>query len=264
MSLEVVERVMRVVILAGGFGTRLSEETDSKPKPMVQIGGREMLWHIMQGYAHYGLNEFVIALGYKGDMIKRYFLDYRLLNSSLTVSLATGDASAYGGECPDWTVHLVDTGLETMTGGRLKRLRKWLADGTFMMTYGDGVGNVDIQRLLEFHRGHGRLATVTAVRPPARFGGLEFSGDYVTRFTEKPQIGEGWINGGFFVLEPQVLDYIAGDETMWEHEPLERLAEEGQLVAYRHDAFWQSMDTLRDVRLLESLWQSKQAPWKVW
>jgi glucose-1-phosphate cytidylyltransferase len=255
---------MKAVILAGGFGTRLSEETDHKPKPMVQIGGREILWHIMKGYAHYGVNEFVIALGYKGEVIKRYFLDYRLLNSSLSVSLGTGDVTVFDGECDDWRVHLVDTGLETMTGGRLKRLMNLLGDGTFMMTYGDGVGNVDIDRLREFHRQHGRLATVTAVRPPARFGGLEFNGDCVTRFTEKPQIGEGWINGGFFVLEPEVLDYIDGDETMWEHEPLERLAEEGQLVAYKHEAFWQSMDTLRDVRLLESLWQSNQAPWKVW
>ncbi len=255
---------MKVVILAGGFGTRLSEETDNKPKPMVQIGGREILWHIMRGYAHYGFTEFVIALGYKGELIKRYFLDYRLLNSSLTISLATGDATAHGGEHPDWTVHLVDTGLQTMTGGRLKRLQPWLGNETFMMTYGDGVGNVNIQHLLDFHRLHGRLATVTAVRPPARFGGLEFDGDRVTRFTEKPQIGEGWINGGFFVLEPEVLGYIGDDATMWEHEPLERLADEGELVAYRHESFWQSMDTLRDVRLLESLWQSNKAPWKVW
>lgn len=255
---------MKAVILAGGFGTRLAEETDSKPKPMVQIGGREILWHIMKGYAHHGLNEFVIALGYKGESIKRYFVDFRPQNSSLTVSLATGETTVHDGECEDWTVHLVDTGRETMTGGRLKRLRPWVDDGTFMMTYGDGVGNVDIGRLLDFHRSHGRLATVTAVRPPARFGGLEFDGDYVRRFTEKPQIGEGWINGGFFVLEPRVLDYIAGDATMWEHEPLERLAEERQLVAYRHESFWQSMDTLRDVRLLESLWQTEQAPWKVW
>ena len=255
---------MKVVILAGGFGTRLSEETDHKPKPMVQIGGREVLWHIMKIYAHYGFEEFVIALGYKGESIKRYFLEYRLLNSSLTVSLATGDTTSHGGDCPDWTVHLVDTGLETMTGGRLKRLAKWLGDDTFMLTYGDGVGDIDVGRLLAFHRGHGRLATVTAVRPPARFGGLEFSGDRVSRFTEKPQIGEGWINGGFFVLEPRVLDYIAGDDTMWEREPLERLAEEGELMAYRHESFWQSMDTLRDVRLLESLWRSNEAPWKVW
>jgi glucose-1-phosphate cytidylyltransferase len=258
------ERSLRVVILAGGFGTRLSEETDTKPKPMVPIGDRALLWHIMKGYAHFGFEEFVIALGYKGETIKRFFLDYRLLNSSLTVSLLTGKAIAHEGECPDWTVHLVDTGLETMTGGRLKRLASWLGDSTFMMTYGDGVSDVDIRRLLDFHRRHGRLATVTAVRPPARFGGLEFAGDRVSRFTEKPQIGEGWINGGFFVLEPRVLDYIAGDATIWEREPLERLAEEGQLIAYKHESFWQSMDTLRDVRLLESLWQSKQAPWKVW
>lgn len=255
---------MRVVILAGGFGTRLSEETDLQPKPMVQIGGREILWHIMKGYAHYGVDEFVIALGYKGEVIKRYFLDYRFLNSSLSISLATGDTTVIGGESLDWRVHLVDTGLETMTGGRLKRLASWVNDGTFMMTYGDGVGTVDIDRLREFHRSHGRLATVTAVRPPARFGGLEFDGDLVRRFTEKPQIGEGWINGGFFVLEPEVLEYIEGDQTTWEREPLEQLAADGQLVAYRHEAFWQSMDTLRDVRLLESLWQSGQAPWKVW
>jgi len=255
---------MKVVILAGGFGTRLSEETDHLPKPMVQIGGREMLWHIMKGYAHYGMDEFVIALGYKGEVIKRYFLDYRYLNSSLSISLATGDTAVIDGEPLDWCIHLVDTGLETMTGGRLKRLTNWVIDGTFMMTYGDGVGTVDIDRLLEFHRSHGRLATVTAVRPPARFGGLEFDGDLVRRFTEKPQIGEGWINGGFFVLEPEVLNYIEGDQTMWEREPLERLAEDGQLVAYKHEGFWQSMDTLRDVRLLERLWQSNQAPWKVW
>lgn len=255
---------MKVVILAGGFGTRLSEETDHRPKPMVQIGGREMLWHIMKGYAHSGLNEFVIALGYKGDVIKRYFLDYRALNSSLTIDLATGDATVMDGERLDWRVHLVDTGLETMTGGRLKRLGRWLEDDTFMMTYGDGVGAIDIHRLLAFHRSHGRLATVTAVRPPARFGGLEFDGDRVSRFTEKPQIGEGWINGGYFVLEPGVLEYIAGDQTMWEREPLEQLAADRQLVAYRHEGFWQSMDTLRDVRLLERLWQSNQAPWKVW
>lgn len=255
---------MKVVILAGGFGTRLSEETDHLPKPMVQIGGKEMLWHIMKGYAHYGIDEFVIALGYKGEVIKRYFLDYRYLNSSLSISLATGDTTIVDGDPLDWRVHLVDTGLETMTGGRLKRLTSWVDDRTFMMTYGDGVGTVDIDSLREFHRSHGRLATVTAVRPPARFGGLEFDGDLVRRFTEKPQIGEGWINGGFFVLEPDVLDYIEGDHTMWESEPLERLAEDGQLVAYKHEGFWQSMDTLRDVRLLERLWHTNQAPWKVW
>ncbi|MFT4039957.1 MAG: sugar phosphate nucleotidyltransferase, partial [Thermomicrobiales bacterium] len=203
-------------------------------------------------------------LGYKGDVIKRYFLDYHALNSSLTVDLATGNTTVMDGEHLDWRVHLVDTGLATMTGGRLKRLGGWLDDGTFMMTYGDGVGAIDLDRLLAFHRSHGRLATVTAVRPPARFGGLEFEGDRVRRFTEKPQIGEGWINGGYFVLEPGVLNYIDGDETMWEREPLERLAEDGQLVAFKHDAFWQSMDTLRDVRLLERLWQSNEAPWKVW
>lgn len=255
---------MKVVILAGGLGTRLSEETENKPKTMVQVGGHEMLWHIMKIYAHHGFKEFVVALGYKGEVIKRYFLDHHLLNSTMTVSLANGDVTVHEGEHLDWTVHLVDTGLDTMTGGRIKRLAKWLGDETFMLTYSDGVADIDIRRLLEFHRAQGRLATVTAVRPPARFGGLELDGDTVAHFTEKPQIGEGWINGGFFVLEPGVLEYIAGDETDWSREPLERLAEEGQLAAYRHESFWQGVDTLRDLRLLESLWQSKQAPWKVW
>jgi glucose-1-phosphate cytidylyltransferase len=255
---------MKVVILAGGQGTRLAEETAIKPKPMVQIGGREMLWHIMMIYSHYGFKEFVIALGYKGEVIKRYFLDYCLLNSDLTVSLTDGQATIHAGLRLDWTVHLVDTGVATMTGGRLRRLRSWLADETFMLTYGDGVADIDISRLLAFHRSHGRLATVTAVRPPARFGALEFDRDRVLQFSEKPQTGEGWINGGFFVLEPAVLDLIVDDRTHWEGEPLEQLATTGELFAYRHESFWQSMDTMRDVRLLESLWQSARPPWKVW
>ena len=255
---------MKVIILAGGMGTRLSEETEARPKPMVEVGGRPILWHIMKHYAHHGFKEFAVALGYKGDAIKRYFLDYAKLNSSFTVNLASGDLMRREGCCEDWTVHLIDTGLRTITGGRLKRLAPLVGRETFMATYGDGVGNVDLGSLLRFHRRHGKLATVTAVRPPARFGGLIFDGDRVAEFTEKPQVGEGWINGGFFVVEPEALEYIAGDETHWEREPLERLAADGQLMAYRHEDFWQSMDTLRDLRLLEGLWASGEAPWKVW
>lgn len=255
---------MKVIILCGGFGTRLSEETELRPKPMVEIGGRPILWHIMRGYANYGFKEFVLALGYKGEVIKRYFLDYYHLQSNLTVSLAVGAVTAHDGEREEWLVHLVDTGLTTQTGGRVKRLARWLGQETFMLTYGDGVCDANLANLLSFHRAHGKLATVTAVRPPARFGGLSFNGDLVIEFSEKPQIGEGWINGGFFVLEPGVLDYIEGDHTIFEREPLENLAKDGQLVAYRHSGFWQCMDTLRDVRLLESLWESGRAPWKAW
>ena len=255
---------MKVVILAGGLGTRLTEETESRPKPMVEIGGRPILWHIMKLYAHFGFREFVVALGYKGDVIKRYFLDYAKLQSNFTVNLSSGDVLRRGGQPEDWTVHLVDTGGATNTGGRLKRLAPILGRETFMATYGDGVSNVDINALAQFHRRHGKLATTTAVRPPARFGGLVFDGDRIIEFTEKPQIGEGWINGGFFVLEPDVLDYIADDQTSWEREPMERLATEGHLMAYRHEDFWQCMDTLRDLRLLESLWTSGKAPWKLW
>jgi glucose-1-phosphate cytidylyltransferase len=255
---------MKVVILAGGYGTRLQEETAVRPKPMVEIGGRPLLWHIMQIYAAYGHTEFFIALGYKGEVIKQYFLTYYLYHHSFRIDLATGRVQVYNGTPENWTVHLIDTGLETQTGGRLKRLAPFLGRETFLMTYGDGVADVDLDALVAFHRRHGRLATVTAVRPPARFGGLTFDGDRVVRFVEKPSLGEGWINGGFFVLEPGVLDYIAGDATPFEGEPLERLAADGELMAYRHQGFWQCMDTLRDVRLLESLWQSGEAPWKVW
>lgn len=255
---------MEVVILCGGMGSRLREETELRPKPMVEIGGRPILWHIMRGYASYGFKHFVLALGYKGEVIKRYFLDYYHLRSNLTVSLVTGALTAHDGDREDWLVRLVDTGLATQTGGRLKRLDSWLPKETFLFTYGDGVCDINIQDLLRFHQAHGRLATVTAVRPASRFGGLSFNGDLVTEFSEKPQIGEGWINGGFFVLEPAVLDYIGADDTVFEREPLERLAKDGQLAAYRHAGFWQCMDTLRDVRLLESLWESGRAPWKVW
>jgi len=255
---------MRVVILAGGFGSRLQEETAVKPKPMVEIGGRPMLWHIMKIYSACGYKEFIIALGYKGEVIKNYFLNYYYLRNDISIGLANGHVRVHdGAPREDWLVHLVDTGLGTEIGGRLKRLAPWVGGEAFMMTYGDGVADIDIHALVAFHRRHGKLATVTAVRPPARFGGLGFQGDMVVRFTEKPQVGEGWINGGFFVLEPRVLDYIEGDQTIFEHEPLGRLAADGQLMAYRHEGFWQCMDTLRDVRLLESLWESGQAPWMV-
>jgi glucose-1-phosphate cytidylyltransferase len=257
---------MKTVILAGGLGTRLAEETEVKPKPMVEVGGRPILWHVMKHYAEFGHCEFYIALGYKGELIKRYILDYTELSSNLSVSLSSGDVRRHDGQLDDWEVHLIDTGIKATTGGRMKRLTPWLSDGTFLMTYGDGVSNIDLDALVAFHRAHGRLATVTAVRPPARFGGIEVDGDRVCNFTEKSQTGEGWINvnGGFFVLEPEVVEYIDDDEPPWENGPMERLAREGQLMAYKHDSFWQCMDTLRDLRLLESLWSTGSAPWKVW
>ncbi len=253
-----------MVILAGGLGSRLSEETETTPKPMVEIGDRPILWHIMKHYAHYGFNEFYVAVGYKGHLIKRYFLDYYHLNGDVTIDFSNGHVQVQNGKCDDWVVHVIDTGLDTSTGGRLRRLQPWVGDATFMLTYGDGVCDLDLRELLRFHRSHGRMATVTAVRPPARFGGLIFDGDLVANFTEKPQIGEGWINGGFMVFEPGVFGYLDGDSDILEADALERLAAEGQLAAYRHDRFWQCMDTLRDVRLLKSLWQSGGAPWKVW
>lgn len=256
--------MMKTAILAGGVGSRLAEETDIKPKPMVEVGGRPILWHIMMQYAHYGFTDFVIALGYRGEYIKRYMMDFGLTEDDLTVSVGTGDVLRRGNRRPDWTVDLVDTGINTMTGGRIKRLRPLLGEETFFLTWGDGVADVDIKRLLAFHRQHGKLATVTAVRPPARFGCMVFDGNRVVEFSEKPQTSEGWINGAFFVLEPGIFDYIDGDDTAWEREPMERLARDGQLMAYRHDGFWQCMDTLRDRRLLENLWESGQAPWKVW
>jgi glucose-1-phosphate cytidylyltransferase len=255
---------MKVGILAGGVGTRLVEETEIKPKPMVEIGGQPILWHIMRHYAHYGLKDFVIALGYKGEVIKKYMVDYASLNSNLTVKLQTGDVAIHGGYRPDWTVELIDTGNATLTGGRIKRLAPYVDNETFMLTWGDGVSDVDLKKLLEFHKSHGKIATLTAVRPPARFGHLVFDGENVTQFSEKPQTMEGWINGAFFVLEPGVFDYIDGDDTQWEREPMERLAADGQLMAYRHTSFWQCMDTLRDKRLLEELWQRGNAPWKIW
>ena len=256
---------MKVVLLAGGLGTRLVEETEVKPKPMVEIGGRPLLWHIMKHYAHHGFREYYVALGYKGDVIKRFFVDYLSLSGSMTVDFHTGQVHGRDRDTENWVVHLEDTGLNSMTGGRLKRLERHLrGDGTFMLTYGDGVCNVDLGELLRFHKRCGRMVTITAVRPPARFGGLVFDGDLVAEFTEKPQIGEGWINGGFMVMEPAVFDHITGDATVLEADVLEKLAEAGQLAAYRHENFWQCMDTVRDKRLLESLWERNDAPWRTW
>jgi len=255
---------MKVVILAGGFGTRLSEQTEVRPKPMVEIGGYPILWHIMKIYAAFGFNEFIIALGYKGDIIKNYFLNYHQLHCDLTIRLRDGYVSVHSGEAEDWTVHLVDTGYKTETGGRIKRLASLIGSERFMMTYGDGLAALNIHELVRFHELQGKLATVTAVRPPARFGGVILSNSHVVEFKEKPQIGEGWINGGFFVLEPDVLDYIEADETILEREPMERLVAEQQLSAFRHEGFWQCMDTLRDVRTLQEMWQSGNALWRMW
>jgi glucose-1-phosphate cytidylyltransferase len=255
---------MKVAILAGGLGTRLAEETEVKPKPMVEIGGQPILWHIMMQYSCYGFKDFVIALGYKGEVIKKYMVEYVALNSNLTVNMRTGEVKMHDGFKPDWTVDLVDTGAGTMTGGRVKRLADYLGNDTFMLTYGDGVSNINLNELLQFHRSHGKLATLTAVHPLARFGQLDLEGGQVVNFSEKPQTREGWINGGFFVLEPAALDYIDGDMTFWEREPLERLARDGQLMAYQHNDFWQCMDTLRDKLLLENLWQSGNPPWRIW
>ncbi|SRR5581483_602076 len=252
---------MKTVLLAGGLGTRLSEMTSQIPKPMVEVGGRPILWHIMNTYASYGLKEFIVALGYKGEVIKEFFLNYRAINSDLRIDLSTGETEVNTGIKMDWLVHLIDTGLHTQTGGRIKALRDQIGNETFLLTYGDGVADIDISELLAFHRSHGKLATVTAVRPPARFGGLVLNGDQVVEFSEKNQAQEGWINGGYFVLEPEVLQYIRDEKTMWEKEPLEKLAEDGQLKAYFHDGFWQPMDTLRDQRLLQSLWETGNAPW---
>lgn len=256
---------MKVIILAGGVGSRLAEETSIKPKPLVEIGGRPILWHIMMHYSHYGYKNFVIALGYKGEAIKEYMVKYCSLNSNLTVCVGTGVVQPHNGYHPDWVVDLIDTGQETLTGGRIKRLASYVNNETFMMTWGDGVSDVNLADLLRFHRSHGKLATMTIVRPPARFGHVELnSDDRVMEFSEKPQTKQGWINGAFFVLEPKVMDYIEGDMTQWEREPLERLARDGQLMAYRHTSFWQCMDTLRDKKLLESLWSAGNPPWKVW
>ena len=255
---------MKVGILAGGHGTRLAEETEVKPKPMVEIGGKPVLWHIMMIYAQYGYKEFVIALGYKGEIIKRYMLDYCALSSDLTVNLENGDRILHRNSKLDLKVQLTDTGLHTQTGGRIKRLAPFMGDGTFMLTWGDGLSDINLHDLLAFHRSHGKLATLTAARPPARYGHLRLNGDVIEEFSEKPQTGEGWINGAFFVLEPGIFDYIEGDDTQWEKEPLENLAKDGQLMAYRHKSFWQCMDTLREKYILQRYWDSGEAPWKIW
>ena len=254
---------MKVVILAGGLGTRLSEETGINPKPMLQIGDRPIIWHLMKYYSQFGFNDFYVALGYKGDVIKKYFVDYQLANHSLRISLGDNQLDYLDGNVEDWTIHLVDTGLCTNTGGRLKRLQPYLESETFMLTYGDGVSTVDLKTALDFHRSHGCMVTITAVHPPARFGGLDLEGDIVCNFFEKSQIREGWINGGFMIFEPQVFNYIEDDQTVLEADVLERLTAERQVRAYRHTDFWQCMDTLRDKRYLEELWD-EGAPWKIW
>jgi glucose-1-phosphate cytidylyltransferase len=255
---------MKVVILAGGLGSRLAEETTIRPKPMVEIGGRPILWHIMKHYATHQQRDFLVAAGYKGEQIKQWWVNYAHLVGDVVVRPAQRQVDLHGPEAEDWTVAIVDTGQSTETGGRVARLRPWIGAERFLLTYGDGVSDVDVTELIDFHRSHGRLATLTAVRPTARFGQLTLEGDAISEFTEKPQITEGWINGGFYVLEPEVLDYLRGDHTIWEREPLERLAKDGQLMAYRHEGFWQCMDSLREKFILEELWESGTAPWKSW
>ena len=252
---------MKVVLLAGGFGTRISEYTDLLPKPMIPIGGKPILWHIMQRYAHFGHKDFYIALGYKAEVVKDYFLNYPALNSDFTVNLKTGKVQPHKVDEIDWDITLVDTGLNTMTGGRVKRLSKFIGDDTFLLTYGDGVSDIDLNKLLEFHQSHGKMITVSAVRPNARFGELELDKGRVTSFKEKPQLHDGWINGGFFVIEPTFLNFIEGDETLLEREPLEVAANMGELMAYPHDGFWHCMDTKRDHELLDGIWKSGNIPW---
>ncbi len=259
-----MEKNIPVVILCGGQGTRLQEETAYKPKPLVEIGGRPILWHIMQHYARFGFQEFYLALGYKGEMIKKYFLDFYALNQNFSVSLENGQVrTIQENGVESWQVHLIDTEQSTMTGGRLKKLAPLIGERTFLMTYGDGVSNVNLERLLTLHREQQALVTLTAVRPPARFGAIEFDGHRIRHFKEKSTIHEGWINGGFFVLQSEALNYIKED-VMWEHAPMEQLAEKGELYAYKHEGFWQCMDTARDLKYLEDVWQTGKAPWKTW
>lgn len=254
---------MKVVILAGGYGTRLSEETDTLPKPMIEIGGRPLIWHLMKIFSNQGFNEFVVALGYKGQVIKRYFMQYPQIETDMQVDLASSSVKTAGQTAENWKIDLIDTGHDTMTGGRLKRLRG-LLDDTFIFTYGDGLANVNLRRLVEFHRSHRRLATVTAVKPPSRFGLLQIEEGKVTSFNEKPRNPDDWINGGYFVLEPRAIDYIDGDATPWERDPCQRLARSGELFAYRHDGYWQCVDTLHELRTLREIWDSGTAPWKTW
>jgi len=254
-----------VVLLAGGLGTRLREETETRPKPMVEIGNYPILWHIMKTYGHYGFNEFVICLGHKGHVIKEFFLNYKARHGGMSVDLAKGTVEMHDNAyCEKWTVHLLETGQDTMTGGRIRRAANFLGCRRFMATYGDGVADIDINALVKFHKAHGRKATLSAVRPPARFGGLTIEGDMIASFNEKPLLGEGWINGGYMVFEPEAIDYIEGDATVFERAPLERLANDGELMAYRHEKFWQCMDTARDLTFLREQWDRGSADWKVW
>ena len=255
---------MKVVILAGGEGRRLAENTATIPKPLVEIGGRPILWHILTYYSHFAFNEFIIALGYKGNMIKKWMTTYRVLEGDISIDTGTGKTVLHNNHAQNWKVDLVDTGEQTETGGRIKSLSSWIGGETFMMTFADGLSNIDLRELLHFHRSHGKLATVTAVRPPPRFGHLTLEGERVVEFAEKPRITDRWINGGFFVLEPGVVDYIDDDETAWEREPMEELARDGELMAYLHDGFWQCMDTIHDRDLLGELWLNNNAPWKIW
>ena len=253
---------MKVVILAGGFGSRIGEETEIKPKPMVEIGGKPILWHILQLFSAYGLNQFVIALGSKGELVKRYLVDYVTLQSNLTVNLGNGQVTMHDKPNQEWLVELIDTGMATQTGGRIKKLAPFLNNETFLLSWGDCLSDVDLNRLIAFHRAHGKLATITVVRPTARYGAMTFDGNQVTEFSPQPQFKDGWMNGGYFVLEPGIMEYIDGDDVVWEDKPLARLAADGQLMAYKHESFWYCLDTARERHVLETLWQSGQAPWK--
>lgn len=255
---------MKVLILAGGYGTRLSEATDVKPKPMVEIGGKPILWHILKTYSHHGFNDFVILLGYKGYVIKEYFANYFLHQSDLTIDISNNKIEIHNNSSEPWKVTLIDTGLDTLTGGRIKRAAKYINNEPFLLTYGDGVANVDIKKSVAFHKNHGKLITMTAIQPEGRFGALDIQGDHIRSFVEKPKGDGSWINGGFFVCQPEVLDYIDGDSTIFERQPLEKLAQAEQLMAYKHEGFWQCMDTMRDKNKLEDLWASGEAEWKTW
>jgi glucose-1-phosphate cytidylyltransferase len=255
---------MKVLLLAGGFGTRLSEETDIRPKPMAEIGGKPIIWHIMKGYSHYGFNEFVILLGYKGYYIKEYFANYFLHQSDVTIDLSNNDIQVHNNTSEPWKVTLLETGLDTMTGGRIKKAKEFIGNEPFLLTYGDGVSDINLNDLIKFHKSHGKLITMTSVQPEGRFGALETEGNKVISFLEKPRGDGNWINGGFFVCEPKVLDFIAGDQTVFEQEPLQNLSKKGELFNYQHTGFWKCMDTLRDKKALNEMWEAGKAQWKIW